>query len=154
MVIQHYSAATKYSSKQSLKRFIDFLNNKSITELTHLDVRRFMLRLSEHGVSLICARNHLVSFRRFYDFLNLGGLVNYVAPRLVAIRQTVGRRRATGKRGPRQISPNGQSRSTSHVSSCFCAEISKHVIPRCRAGQYLETATIVITGGSYVHSTG
>ena len=48
-----------------------------------------MLHLSELGVSLNTARNHLQSLRRFYDFLNLGGLVNYVAPRLMSIRQTV-----------------------------------------------------------------
>jgi site-specific recombinase XerD len=88
MVIQHYSVGTKYIYKQTLALFVDFLSDKSITDVTHLDVRRFLLRLSEDGVSLICARKHLVSLRRFYDFLNLGGLVTYVAPRLVAIRQT------------------------------------------------------------------
>jgi site-specific recombinase XerD len=88
MVIQHYSVGTKYVYKQSLALFVDFLSEKSITDVTHLDVRQFLLRLSEDGVSLMCARKHLVSLRRFYDFLNLGGLVTYVAPRLVALRQT------------------------------------------------------------------
>jgi len=88
MVIQHYSIGTQYLYKQSVKLFVEFLNDKSITDVTHLDVRRFLLHLSENGVSLICARKHLVSLRRFYDFLNLGGLVTYVAPRLVSIRQT------------------------------------------------------------------
>jgi integrase/recombinase XerD len=88
MVVQHYSVGTKYVYKQTLRLFVNFLGDKSITDVIHLDIRRFLLRLSEEGVSLICARKHLVSLRRFYDFLNLGGLVNYVAPRLVAIRQT------------------------------------------------------------------
>jgi site-specific recombinase XerD len=61
---------------------------KSTIDVTHWDVRRFMLYLSEGGVSLICARKHLLSLPRFYDFLNLGGLVDYVAPGLVTIRQT------------------------------------------------------------------
>src|ERR1700733_10614319 len=88
MVILHYSLATKYLSKQSLRLFVEFLKVKLIVDVTHWDVRRFMLYLSEGGGSLICARKHLVSLRRFYDFLNLGGLVTYVAPRLVSIRQT------------------------------------------------------------------
>ena len=87
MVILHYSVATKYLSKQSLRLFVEFLKVKLIVDVNHLDVRRFMLYLSEGGVSLICARKHLLSLRRFYDFLNLGGLVDYVAPRLVTIRQ-------------------------------------------------------------------
>jgi site-specific recombinase XerD len=91
MVVQHYSVGTQYVYKQTLRLFVTFLGDKSITDVTHLDVRRFLLRLSEDGVSLICARKHLVSLRRFYDFLNLGGLVTYVAPRLVAIRQTARR---------------------------------------------------------------
>jgi integrase/recombinase XerD len=88
MVVQHYSVGTKYLYKQSLKLFVDFLKNTSIADVTHMDVRRFLLSLSENGVSLITARKHLMSLRRFYDFLNLGGVVNYVPPRLVAIRQT------------------------------------------------------------------
>jgi len=53
-----------------------------------MEIRKFMLHLAESGVSIISARKHLLSLRRFYDFLNLGGLVNYAAPRLVTIRQT------------------------------------------------------------------
>src|ERR1700723_1739575 len=87
MVILHYSLATKYLSKQSLRLFVEFLKAKLIVDVTHLDVRRFMLYLSEGGGSLICARKHLISLRRFYVFLNLGRLVDYVAPRLVTIRQ-------------------------------------------------------------------
>src|SRR6202041_1199663 len=80
MVILHYSLATKYLSKQSLRLFVEFLKVKLIVDVTHWDVRRFMLYLSEGGGSLICARKHLLSLRRFYDFLNLGGLVDHVAP--------------------------------------------------------------------------
>jgi integrase/recombinase XerD len=88
LIIQHYSTGTKYVYKQSMRLFIDFMDGKSIVRVTHLDVRRFMLFLAENGVSIICARKHLQGLRRFYDFLNLGGVVNYVAPRLVTIRST------------------------------------------------------------------
>src|SRR5579872_3822018 len=86
MLIQHYSEATKYTYRQTLRLYIDFLKEKSILAVSQTEIRRFMLRLAESGVSLISARRHLTALRRFYDFLNLGGLVNYVVPRFVAIR--------------------------------------------------------------------
>jgi len=87
MVVQRYSPATKSTYRQTLRLFLDFLKKKSAVDVTNLDVRRFMLDLSENGVSMISARRHLQCLRRFYDFLNLGGLVNYVAPRLVKLRR-------------------------------------------------------------------
>jgi site-specific recombinase XerD len=88
MIIQHYSTATRCVYRQTLQYFVEFLKEKSALDITHLDVRKFMLRLSEEGVSLITARRHVSALRRFYDFLNLGGLVAYVAPRLITVRQT------------------------------------------------------------------
>jgi len=88
MVVEHHSVATKYLYKQSLGRFVEFLKNTSIVDVTHLDIRRFLLSLSEKGVSLITARKHLMCLRRFYDFLNLGGVVSYVPPRFVTMRRT------------------------------------------------------------------
>jgi integrase/recombinase XerC len=87
MVVQRYSPATKSTYRQTLRLFLEFLKKKSAVDVTHLDVRRFMLDLSENDVSMISARRHLQCLRRFYDFLNLGGLVNYVAPRLVKLRR-------------------------------------------------------------------
>lgn len=89
LIIQHYTDATNYVYKRSVRLFIAFLEHKAVTSVTHIDVRKFMLHLAENGVSILSARRHLQGVRRFYDFLNLGGLVCYVAPRLVAIRPTV-----------------------------------------------------------------
>jgi integrase/recombinase XerD len=89
MVIQHYSVGTQYSYKQSVRLFVEFLRHKSITDVTHLDVRRFLLHMSEEGASLITVRRHLQTLRQFYDFLNLGGLVNYVPARMIRIRPDV-----------------------------------------------------------------
>ena len=47
MVAQHYSAGTKTVYRQSLRLFIEFLKHKSLTEVAHLDIRKFMLHLSE-----------------------------------------------------------------------------------------------------------
>lgn len=88
LVIQQYSKGTKYVYRQSVRLFIEFLRDKAVVDVTHLDVRRFMLFLAKDGVSITSARRHLRALRKFYDFLNLGGLVNYVAPRLVTVRAT------------------------------------------------------------------
>jgi site-specific recombinase XerD len=88
MVIQRYSIGTKAVYRQTLRLYVDFLKKKPIVSVTQTDIRKFMLRLSENGVSLISARRHLTALRRFYDFLNLGGLVNYAVPRFVSVRQT------------------------------------------------------------------
>jgi site-specific recombinase XerD len=95
MVIQHYCLATKYAYRQTIRLFIEFLGEKSVVGVTQNDVRNFIAYLSDNGASLNSARRHLLALRQFYDFLNLGGVVNYVAPRLVTVRQT-----------PRKIPPH------------------------------------------------
>jgi site-specific recombinase XerD len=44
-------------------------------------------KLSGQGATLSRAHFHLQVLRGFYDFLNLGGLVSYVAPSLIKIRR-------------------------------------------------------------------
>jgi len=87
MVIQQYSVGTKYVYRQTLRLFVDFLGEKRVIDVGQTEIRRFLLYLAENGTSLITARRHLLALRRFYDFLNLGGLVNYVAPRFLVVRQ-------------------------------------------------------------------
>jgi site-specific recombinase XerD len=88
MVIQHYTASTKTMYRQTIRLFLEFLQDKSVAGVTHLDIRNFIARLSEDGASIVSARRHVAALRRFYDFLNLGGVVSYVAPRLVTVRMT------------------------------------------------------------------
>jgi len=45
-----------------------------------------MTRISENGASMSAIYRHIGVLRLFYDFLNLGGVVSYVAPRLVKLR--------------------------------------------------------------------
>ena len=66
--------------------FVEFLGNKSIVSVTHWEIRQFMTRVSEEGATWQSAYRHLGTLRHFYDFLNLGGVVSYVAPRLVKLR--------------------------------------------------------------------
>jgi site-specific recombinase XerD len=86
MVIQQYSRATTGRRRRTIQLFIEFLRGKLLTDATHMDVRSFIAQLAEQGVGLAYANDHLSSLRMFYDFLNLGGLVGYVPPRLVRIR--------------------------------------------------------------------
>jgi integrase/recombinase XerD len=110
MVIQHYSLGTQYSYKQSVRLFVDFLKRKSVTDVTYMDVRRFLLQLSEEGASLISVRKHLQTLRQFYDFLNLGGLVDYVPARMIRIRPDV-------HKPPRHLSRDEMCRLTAAAVS-------------------------------------
>jgi len=87
MIAMHYASPTRWVYRKTIRMFIEFLGKKSISSVTHLDVSRFATQVSENGASLNTTYRHLGVLRVFYDFLNLGGVVNYVAPRFVRIRQ-------------------------------------------------------------------
>ena len=86
MVALHYSQSTRRYARKVLGRFNEFLADRSISHVTHLEIRSFLTRLSSFGATLETAYRHLGVLRRFYDFLNLGGVVSYVPPRLVRIK--------------------------------------------------------------------
>jgi integrase/recombinase XerD len=89
MIALHYAPPTRWVYRKSVRMFIEFLGKKSISSVTHLDVRKFATQVSEDGASLNTTYRHLGVLRVFYDFLNLGGVVSYVAPRFVKIRKPV-----------------------------------------------------------------
>lgn len=91
MVIQQYGRSTQDLRKRCIQLFIQSLRGKLLTQATHFDVREFIAELTERGFKLPYANEYLSCLRTFYDFLNLGGLVGYVPPRLVRIRE--GRRK-------------------------------------------------------------
>jgi site-specific recombinase XerD len=72
---------------RTVQFYIQFLGKKALMSATHVHVRLFIARLSGQGATLSRTHFHLQVLRKFYDFLNLGGLVSYVAPRLIKIRQ-------------------------------------------------------------------
>jgi site-specific recombinase XerD len=86
MLIQQYSPGTVTRRRRTIQAFIESLDGKLLTDATHMDVRKFIAQLAEKGVTLAYANDYLTSLRTFYDFLNLGGMVGYVPPRLVRIR--------------------------------------------------------------------
>jgi site-specific recombinase XerD len=86
LVVQHFNENTKRNYMRTVQFYVQFLGKKALMSATHLDVRLFIARLSGQGATLSRTHFHLQVLRKFYDFLNLGGLVSYVAPRLIKIR--------------------------------------------------------------------
>lgn len=86
MIALHYQDNTRKSSQRVLGRFNEFLKQRSIASVTHLEIREFLTHISSYGATLDATYRHLGVLRRFFDFLNLGGVVSYVPPRLVRMK--------------------------------------------------------------------
>lgn len=89
MVAQHYVIATQKMHTRVLRQFCGFIGNRRITHITHTDILAFLANESRNGMSLQSNHGKLNVLRVFYDFLNLGGLVNFVPPRFVRLRSVV-----------------------------------------------------------------
>ncbi|HXQ25789.1 MAG TPA: tyrosine-type recombinase/integrase [Candidatus Acidoferrales bacterium] len=87
MVAMHYAKATQHTYRKTIRRFIEFLGKRSLATVSHVDIRQFIACTSADGASLGVVYRDLGVLRLFYDFLNLGGLVSYVAPRFVRLRR-------------------------------------------------------------------
>jgi site-specific recombinase XerD len=86
MIALHYSASTRHYAQRVLGLFNQFLGKRSISSATHLEIRDFLTQISARGATLETTYRHLGVLRRFFDFLNLGGVVSYVPPRLVRMK--------------------------------------------------------------------
>ena len=87
MLIQQYANSTKTSRARTIQLFVEWLDGKLLTDATHMDVRGFIADRSTKGLCIASVNDELSALRMFYDFLHLGGMVGYVPPRLVRIRQ-------------------------------------------------------------------
>jgi len=87
MFAMHYKQHTKQIYRKVLHGFAGFLGRKSVATVGHVDVQRYLSKISIDGASLESVYRALGVLRLFYDFLNLGGVVNYVAPRFVKLRR-------------------------------------------------------------------
>src|SRR5580692_9945745 len=88
MTALHYAQNTKIYYRKVLGKFNQFLGKRPATSVTHVEIRQFLTHISNYGATLETTYRYLGVLRRFYDFLNLGGVVSYVAPRLVRIKRT------------------------------------------------------------------
>ena len=87
MIAMHYAQVTKHMYGKTIERFVEFMGTRSIADANHEDIRRYIAHISEKGPSLETVHKELGTLRLFYDFLHLGGVVHYVAPRFVRLRR-------------------------------------------------------------------
>jgi integrase/recombinase XerD len=87
MVAMHYAKTTQRLYGKVIKRYVKFIGGKSIATANHLDIRHYITQVSENGATLNSVYRDLGVLRLFYDFLHLGGVVHYVAPRFVKLRR-------------------------------------------------------------------
>lgn len=87
MVALHYNVSTRHYAQRVLGRFDEFLKEKAISDVTHHEIRAFLTHLSGFGATLDTVYRHLGVLRRFYDFLNMGGVVSYVPPRFIRLKR-------------------------------------------------------------------
>jgi integrase/recombinase XerC len=86
LTVQHYSPETRRVYVRTVKDFSRFMSLKAVTRATHLDIKEFLVLASQRGHITYTLKHELHALRVFFDFLNMGGLVPWVAPRFVKIR--------------------------------------------------------------------
>jgi integrase/recombinase XerC len=86
MIAMHYARVTQTVYLKALNLYVTYWGKKSLARADHADIRLFIADASENGATLSTVYRYLGVLRQFYDFLNLGGVVDYVAPRFVRLR--------------------------------------------------------------------
>jgi len=86
LTVQRYSSETRRVYTRTVKDFSQFMNRRPVTNANHFDVREFLVMASRKGHATYTLKHELHALRIFFDFLNMGGLVPWVAPRFVKIR--------------------------------------------------------------------
>ena len=96
LIAQHYSESTRVVYTRSVRHFSEFMGRTAVTRATHFDIREYLVEAAQKGYVPFTLKHELHALRVFFDFLNMGGLVRWVAPRLVRIRHA-------GSRVPRVL---------------------------------------------------
>jgi len=87
LTAQKYAPVTRRQYSREVENYGKFLDSKSFTASTHFDVQEYLASRATNGACTRTLRGALYSLRIFFDFLNLGGLVHWVPPRLIHPRQ-------------------------------------------------------------------
>jgi site-specific recombinase XerD len=82
-----YSANTNRYYLGSVLSLCEFLNDIPATDVTHLDIRDFLASIAQKGLKLATIWRAMSALRCFFDFLNMGGLINWSPPRFVRLRR-------------------------------------------------------------------
>src|SRR5580658_467250 len=90
MIAMHYAKQTQNIYRKVIRQYVEFAGKRSIATSRHTDIRNYIALVSEKGASLNAVYRDLGVLRQFFDFLNLGGVVSYVAPRYMRLRRPWG----------------------------------------------------------------
>jgi site-specific recombinase XerD len=82
-----YSAETNRLYLASVVALCQFLNDIPATDVTHLDIRDFLATIAQRGLKQATIWRAMSALRCFFDFLNMGGLINWSPPRFVRLRR-------------------------------------------------------------------
>ena len=82
----NYSSCVLDKYPRTVRRFSAFLYPRKVLKVTHFDVQEFLAYSAAKGQTPKLVREQLYALRVFFDFLNLGGLVKWVPPRVVRMR--------------------------------------------------------------------
>lgn len=82
-----YSELTHHHYLASICSFCRFLDDLPATQVTHLDIRDFLASIAQKQVKHATIWRAMSAVRCFYDFLNMGGVIDWCPPRSVRLRR-------------------------------------------------------------------
>ena len=85
--VQDYTSGTQRQYFASVRLLCQFLDEVPATDITHLDIRDFLAAIAQKGLKRSTIHRALHALRCFFDFLNIGGLINWSPPRFVRLRR-------------------------------------------------------------------
>lgn len=85
--VRQYAATTNRYYLGSVVSLCEFLDDVPATDVTHLDVRDFLASIARRGLKPATIWRAMCALRCFFDFLNMGGLINWSPPRFVRLSQ-------------------------------------------------------------------
>ena len=83
LVALRFSRSAYQSYRKTALQFCSYLGSRPIQRATHFDVRMFLIEVMKRDLAVEGYNRHLYALRRFFDFLQMGGIVDSVAPRFV-----------------------------------------------------------------------
>lgn len=86
LVAVHYAKPSRKRYIYAVQCFVEFLKDKSVIRATHFDIRDFLSHEAYRGLSYSTVCHIFYALHNFYSFLNFGGLVQRVTPRLVNMK--------------------------------------------------------------------
>jgi site-specific recombinase XerD len=86
LLVQQYAAQTRFRYVTCVRNFLRFLAPRSALATTFADIQAYLGECAQKGFLYNKLRDELHGLRGFFDFLNLGGLMNWVPPRMVRPR--------------------------------------------------------------------